>query len=119
MMNNRPGPAPKHRESPLMERATILIVEDDDAIATGLALNLRLAGHEPITACDGEKALSTIEAGGLNLVLLDINQPKKDGLGRIGATPPRRKPNPSHCPFGPRGRIRQSRRFATGGQTTT
>ena len=30
----------------------ILIVEDDDAIATGLALNLKLAGHASVIARD-------------------------------------------------------------------
>ena len=60
----------------------ILIVEDDEAIATGLALNLKLAGRATAIARDGEQALEMIEAeaDGFALVLLDINLPKKDGL---------------------------------------
>ena len=60
----------------------ILIVEDDEAIATGLALNLKLAGRTTAIARDGEQALAMIEsdADGYALVLLDINLPKKDGL---------------------------------------
>ena len=58
----------------------ILIVEDDEALATGLSLNLKLAGHRPTVARDGEEALSAVEDQDYDLVLLDINLPKKDGL---------------------------------------
>jgi len=58
----------------------ILIVEDDDAIATGLALNLKLAGHPTAIARDGDEALQKVTAEDFALVLLDINLPKKNGL---------------------------------------
>ena len=58
----------------------ILIVEDDDAIATGLALNLRLAGHTTAIARDGVDALAQTEAEDFGLILLDINLPRKNGL---------------------------------------
>ncbi len=58
----------------------ILIVEDDEAIATGLALNLKLAGHTSQIARDGLEALDHAEIEDFALVLLDINLPKKDGL---------------------------------------
>jgi two-component system, OmpR family, alkaline phosphatase synthesis response regulator PhoP len=58
----------------------ILIVEDDDAIATGLALNLKLAGHASVIARDGVEALRHAESEDFALILLDINLPKKNGL---------------------------------------
>jgi DNA-binding response OmpR family regulator len=58
----------------------ILIVEDDDAIATGLALNLKLAGHTTAIARDGQDALTQTEAEDFGLILLDINLPRKNGL---------------------------------------
>lgn len=58
----------------------ILIVEDDDAIATGLALNLKLAGRPSVIARDGEDALRQAEAEDFAMILLDINLPKKNGL---------------------------------------
>jgi two-component system alkaline phosphatase synthesis response regulator PhoP len=58
----------------------ILVVEDDEAIATGLSLNLRLAGHQPSIARDGEEALEAIDAQDFDLVLLDINLPRLNGL---------------------------------------
>jgi DNA-binding response OmpR family regulator len=58
----------------------ILIVEDDEAIATGLSLNLRIAGHQPTVARDGEAALAAVDEHDFDLVLLDINLPRKNGL---------------------------------------
>jgi two-component system alkaline phosphatase synthesis response regulator PhoP len=58
----------------------ILIVEDDDAIATGLALNLKLAGRQTAIARDGAEALKMAEDEDFQLILLDINLPKKNGL---------------------------------------
>jgi DNA-binding response OmpR family regulator len=58
----------------------ILIVEDDDAIATGLALNLKLAGRTTTIARDGAEALKMTEDEDFQLILLDINLPKKNGL---------------------------------------
>jgi two-component system alkaline phosphatase synthesis response regulator PhoP len=63
----------------------ILIVEDDEAIATGLSLNLKLAGRTAMIARDGEEALHHIESEDLALVLLDINLPKKNGLEVLSA----------------------------------
>ncbi len=59
---------------------TILIVEDDEAIATGLALNLKLAGRPTTIARDGAEALEHIANTDFALVLLDINLPKRNGL---------------------------------------
>ncbi len=63
----------------------ILIVEDDEAIATGLALNLKLAGRPTSIARDGGDAIAQIENEDFVLVLLDINLPKKNGLEVLAA----------------------------------
>jgi len=64
---------------------TILIVEDDDAIATGLALNLKLAGRKTVIARDGDEAIRQASEHEFSLVLLDINLPKKNGLEVLAA----------------------------------
>ncbi|HEX2685742.1 MAG TPA: response regulator transcription factor [Kofleriaceae bacterium] len=58
----------------------VLIVEDDDAIATGLSLNLKLAGHASAIARDGVEALHLATDEDFALILLDINLPRKTGL---------------------------------------
>jgi two-component system, OmpR family, alkaline phosphatase synthesis response regulator PhoP len=58
----------------------ILIVEDDEAIVAGLALNLELAGHTTTVARDGEQAIRCVEGHDFDLVLLDINLPLRNGL---------------------------------------
>ena len=58
----------------------ILVVEDDDAIATGLALNLKLAGRTTSIARDGDDAIRQATNEDFALILLDINLPKRNGL---------------------------------------
>ena len=63
----------------------ILIVEDDEAIATGLALNLKLASRATSIAADGDDALAQATAEDFALILLDINLPKRNGLEVLSA----------------------------------
>jgi DNA-binding response OmpR family regulator len=63
----------------------ILIVEDDEAIATGLALNLKLAGRTTAIARDGDDAIAQTAHDDFELVLLDINLPKRNGLEVLSA----------------------------------
>jgi two-component system alkaline phosphatase synthesis response regulator PhoP len=65
--------------------ARILVVEDDEAIATGLALNLKLAGRATSIARDGEDAIKQIDREDFALVLLDINLPKRNGFEVLSA----------------------------------
>ncbi|MGB8296015.1 MAG: response regulator transcription factor [Polyangia bacterium] len=58
----------------------VTIVEDDAAIAEGLALNLRLQGYRTESVGDGESARNRIEQGRPDLVLLDISLPKQSGI---------------------------------------
>ena len=62
------------------EGQMVTIVEDDAAIAEGLALNLRLQGYRTEAVGDGETARSRIEEGRPDLVLLDISLPKQSGI---------------------------------------
>jgi DNA-binding response OmpR family regulator len=64
---------------------TLLVVEDDEAIATGLALNLKLAGRATTIARDGDEAMKLTAANDYELVLLDINLPKRNGLEVLSA----------------------------------
>jgi two-component system alkaline phosphatase synthesis response regulator PhoP len=63
-----------------MPGALVAIVEDDAAIAEGLALNLQLLGYRTFVVADGETARTRITDDTPDLVLLDISLPKRDGL---------------------------------------
>ena len=58
----------------------ILVVEDEEAIAEGLLLNLRRKGHEAELAADGAAALRRIAAGEWDLIVLDVRLPEVDGF---------------------------------------
>jgi len=58
----------------------LLVVEDDPAIAQGLTFNLERKGYAVEVASDGLEALSRIEAGRFDLVLLDVRLPGIDGF---------------------------------------
>lgn len=57
----------------------ILIVEDEEAIANLLRMNLVKAGYQCETAFDGETAANMIEERMYDLILLDIMLPKLNG----------------------------------------
>lgn len=58
----------------------VLLVEDDDHLAEGLAFNLRNIGYEVETAASGEAALQATERRAFDVVLLDVMLPGIDGL---------------------------------------
>ncbi len=58
----------------------ILIVEDEPAIARGLAYNLGQEGFETFIAGDGETARRILRQEAPNLVLLDLMLPDTDGV---------------------------------------
>ena len=63
-----------------MPKSTVLIVEDDRAIAEVLQYNLSNAGYETITSSDGQDALNQARLKLPDLVLLDLMIPVIDGL---------------------------------------
>lgn len=61
-------------------KATILIVEDDEALRTTLARHLRAHGYGVIEAESGEDALAALRGGHRpGLLILDINLPGETG----------------------------------------
>jgi DNA-binding response OmpR family regulator len=58
----------------------VLVVDDDAHIRELVQMKLQGAGHEVITANDGEEGLARARNEGPGLVLLDIAMPKLTGL---------------------------------------
>ena len=63
----------------IMQR-TVLVVDDDPHIRDLLTFALRKAGLATREAGDGEAALADLEAHPSDLVVLDINMPRMDGI---------------------------------------
>lgn len=59
---------------------TVLVVDDEQAIADIIKFNLEREGYEVLTAKDGKDALNTLEENSVNLVLLDVMMPEMDGF---------------------------------------
>ncbi len=64
--------------------ATVLIVDDDPMLCTALSEVLRALGHAPDSARTLAKGLEMAEAGGYELVILDVRLPDGNGLDALG-----------------------------------
>lgn len=62
---------------------TILTVDDSASMRQMVKLALSGAGYDVIEACDGRDGLAKAKAGGIHMVLTDLNMPNMDGLGLI------------------------------------
>ncbi len=60
--------------------ARILIVDDEERIRDSLEMILSYAKHEAVSADRGDAALAQLDAEPVDLVLLDVKLPGKDGL---------------------------------------
>ena len=61
-------------------RPTILVVEDEDALATLLQYNLEKEGYHVLVAGDGEEALVSVDEKLPDLIVLDWMLPKVSGI---------------------------------------
>ena len=74
---------------------TILLVDDDPEVLTGLGTILRARGYRVLTADDGNLGLALAEREAPDLVIVDMMMPKKSGFlvlekvkSRPGSAPP-------------------------------
>jgi len=64
-------------------KPTILVVEDDDDSLRALKNLLGPKGYRVLEAWDGKQAIEVVIAEKLDLILLDLQLPKLDGIGVI------------------------------------
>lgn len=62
------------------ETPRLLVVEDEEAIAQGLVLNLERKGWHVELATDGPEALDKATSGAFDLIVLDVRLPGFDGF---------------------------------------
>ncbi|MBX9771976.1 MAG: response regulator, partial [Candidatus Obscuribacterales bacterium] len=58
----------------------ILVIDDDQAIAELVKVNLELLGHQVATAADGIKGLALAQQNRPDLIVLDVMMPDLDGF---------------------------------------
>ncbi len=61
-------------------KASILLVEDEEHLQDALKLNLELEGYEVTTANDGVAALKAVENEYFDLIIMDVMMPEMDGI---------------------------------------
>lgn len=61
-------------------KRTILIVEDEESIATLIKYNLEQAGYDTKVASDGKEALEFVRVQSFDFIVLDLMLPEIDGL---------------------------------------
>jgi DNA-binding response OmpR family regulator len=73
---------------------TILVVEDDKNQRLLYEQELTLEGYEVVTASDGKEALKKAQEQLPNIIIMDINIPKMDGIETMGKILSRNKEIP-------------------------
>ena len=63
---------------------TILLVEDDKNQRLLYEQELKHDGYEVVTASDGKEALEKVQEQLPDIVIMDINMPKMDGIEAMG-----------------------------------
>lgn len=62
---------------------SILAVDDSASMRQMVSVTLKEAGYEVIEANDGEDALGKARLKSVNLVITDVNMPRRDGISLI------------------------------------
>jgi len=63
--------------------ASVLVIEDDDAVRFSLCAALQSMGHTVETAVNGVEGVETCINGTFDLVITDLIMPQKDGVETI------------------------------------
>lgn len=58
----------------------IMVVDDAPSVRQQVSMVLVQGGYEPIAAVDGQEALHRVAVSGADMVVLDLNMPRMNGL---------------------------------------
>jgi two-component system cell cycle sensor histidine kinase/response regulator CckA len=76
---SRPAASAARTPTPVQAAASILVVEDETALANAVTDALADAGYVVARAADGEEALVEVNAHQFDLVICDLKMPRLDG----------------------------------------
>jgi DNA-binding response OmpR family regulator len=69
-----------HSEGRPMNRAKIMIVDDDPDLRQALSLRLRANHYDTVNVCDGYSAIAMAQKEKPHLIILDLGLPAGDGF---------------------------------------
>jgi chemosensory pili system protein ChpA (sensor histidine kinase/response regulator) len=78
-------------------RLPVLLVDDSLSVRKVVAQMLRKAGHQVVTAADGQEALELLEQQPFQAVVTDLEMPRMSGFELLEEV--RRRPNLAHLPI--------------------
>ena len=64
----------------MTNKPIVLIIEDEEHIASLLQTNLQLEGYLPLIAEDGRRAMTTVENQRIDLIIMDVMLPDTSGI---------------------------------------
>lgn len=63
--------------------ARVLVVDDDQQVRKFVTQTLARTGHEVVGAADGNEGLAAFKGGGIDIVVIDLIMPEKEGIETI------------------------------------
>lgn len=84
-------------EAPSARRLPVLLVDDSLSVRKVVAQMLRKAGHQVVTAADGQEALELLEQQPFQAVVTDLEMPRMSGFELLEEV--RRRPSLAHLPI--------------------
>ncbi|MCX7782529.1 MAG: response regulator [Meiothermus sp.] len=90
-------PIQTHIETTRTQRFPVLLVDDSLSVRKVVAQMLRKAGHQVVTAADGQEALELLEQQPFQAVVTDLEMPRMSGFELLEEV--RRRPNLAHLPI--------------------
>jgi CheY-like chemotaxis protein len=69
------------------DRASVLVVDDDEAVRSSVGDILQAAGHIAIQVANGEAALRVLRTFRFDAMVLDLRMPGLDGFALLAALP--------------------------------
>src|SRR3954463_9612528 len=76
----RPSLVPEAGTQPTAPQARVLVVDDEPNVRRSLARVLMTCGFDVLTAEDGPAALSLLESGMVDVMLVDMLMPRMGGI---------------------------------------
>jgi len=94
---NAPLQSQTYTENPSTPRLPVLLVDDSLSVRKLVAQMLRKAGHQVVTAADGQEALELLEQQSFQAVVTDLEMPRMSGYELLEEV--RRRPKLAHLPI--------------------